>query len=48
MSRIGKEPVALLAGVTVTVDGQKVTVDANIGDEASCLAPSPPPRLPMR
>ena len=26
MSRIGKEPVAIPAGVTATVDGQKVTV----------------------
>ena len=32
MSRIGKEPVALLAGVTVTVDGQKVTVKGKLGE----------------
>ena len=30
MSRIGKEPVLLPAGVTATVDGQKVTVKGMI------------------
>ena len=32
MSRIGKEPVAIPAGVTVTVDGQKVTVKGKLGE----------------
>ncbi|MDO5320430.1 MAG: 50S ribosomal protein L6 [bacterium] len=32
MSRIGKEPVALPAGVTATVDGQKVTVKGKLGE----------------
>ena len=32
MSRIGKEPVALPAGVTVSVDGQKVTVKGKLGE----------------
>ncbi len=32
MSRIGKEPVALLAGVTATVEGQKVTVKGKLGE----------------
>ena len=34
MSRIGKEPVASPAGVTVTVDGQKVTVKGKLGELA--------------
>ena len=34
MSRIGKEPVAIPAGVTVTVDGQKVTVKGKLGELA--------------
>ena len=34
MSRIGKEPVALPAGVTATVDGQKVTVKGKLGELA--------------
>ena len=32
MSRIGKEPVALVDGVTATVDGQKVTVKGKLGE----------------
>lgn len=32
MSRIGKEPVAVPAGVTATVDGQKVTVKGKLGE----------------
>ena len=32
MSRIGKEPVAIPAGVTVTVDGQKVTAKGKLGE----------------
>ncbi len=32
MSRIGKEPVAIPAGVTVAVDGQKVTVKGKLGE----------------
>ena len=32
MSRIGKEPVAILEGVTVAVDGQKVTVKGKLGE----------------
>jgi len=32
MSRIGKEPVAIPAGVTVTVNGQKVTVKGKLGE----------------
>ena len=32
MSRIGKEPVVLPAGVTATVDGQKVTVKGKLGE----------------
>ena len=31
MSRIGKEPVVLPAGVTATVDGQKGTVKGKLG-----------------
>ena len=34
MSRIGKEPVTLPAGVTATVDGQKVTVKGKLGELA--------------
>ena len=34
MSRIGKEPVAIPAGVTVTVAGQKVTVKGKLGELA--------------
>ncbi len=34
MSRIGKEPVTIPAGVTVTVDGQKVTVKGKLGELA--------------
>ena len=34
MSRIGKEPVAIPAGVTVTVDGQKVIVKGKLGELA--------------
>ena len=34
MSRIGKEPVALPAGVTAKVDGQKVTVKGKLGELA--------------
>ena len=32
MSRIGKEPVVIPAGVTATVDGQKVTVKGELGE----------------
>ena len=32
MSRIGKEPVIIPAGVTATVDGQKVTVKGKLGE----------------
>ena len=32
MSRIGKEPVKLADGVTVAVDGQKVTVNGKLGE----------------
>ena len=32
MSRIGKEPVTIPAGVTVNVDGQKVTVKGKLGE----------------
>ena len=32
MSRIGKEPVALVDGVTATIDGQKVTVKGKLGE----------------
>ena len=32
MSRIGKEPVVIPAGVTVTVDGQKVTAKGKLGE----------------
>ena len=32
MSRIGKEPVAIPAGVTVSVDGKKVTVKGKLGE----------------
>ena len=32
MSRIGKEPVKLAEGVTVSVDGQKVTVKGKLGE----------------
>ncbi len=32
MSRIGKEPVTIPAGVTVAVDGQKVTVKGKLGE----------------
>ena len=32
MSRIGKEPVKLADGVTVSVDGQKVTVKGKLGE----------------
>ena len=34
MSRIGKEPVILPAGVTAKVDGQKVTVKGKLGELA--------------
>ena len=34
MSRIGKEPVTIPAGVTATVDGQKVTVKGKLGELA--------------
>ena len=34
MSRIGKEPVAIPAGVNVAVDGQKVTVKGKLGEIA--------------
>ena len=34
MSRIGKEPVALPAGVTASVDGQKVAVKGKLGELA--------------
>ena len=34
MSRIGKEPVVLPAGVTATVEGQKVTVKGKLGELA--------------
>ena len=34
MSRIGKEPVAIPAGVTVSVDGQKVIVKGKLGELA--------------
>ena len=34
MSRIGKEPVALPAGVTAKVEGQKVTVKGKLGELA--------------
>ena len=34
MSRIGKEPVAIPAGVTVGVEGQKVTVKGKLGELA--------------
>ena len=36
MSRIGKEPVAVPAGVTVTVDGPKVTVKGKLGETVLC------------
>ena len=32
MSKIGKQPVAIPAGVTVTVDGQKITVKGPKGE----------------
>jgi len=32
MSRIGKEPVAVPAGVTVKVDGRKVAVKGKLGE----------------
>ena len=32
MSRIGKEPVKLVDGVTATIDGQKVTVKGKLGE----------------
>ena len=32
MSRIGKEPVKIVDGVTVSVDGQKVTVKGKLGE----------------
>ena len=32
MSRIGKEPVALAEGVTVSVAGQQVTVKGKLGE----------------
>ena len=32
MSRIGKEPVKIVDGVTATVDGQKVTVKGKLGE----------------
>ncbi len=32
MSRIGKKPIALPAGVTVNIDGQKVTVKGSLGE----------------
>lgn len=32
MSRIGREPIAIPAGVTVTVDGSKVTVKGKLGE----------------
>ena len=32
MSRIGKEPVALVDGATATIDGQKVTVKGKLGE----------------
>ena len=32
MSRIGKEPVKVADGVTVAVDGQKVTVKGKLGE----------------
>ena len=32
MSRIGKEPIAIPAGVTVAVDGQKVTAKGKLGE----------------
>ena len=32
MSRIGKEPVKLVEGVTVSVEGQKVTVKGKLGE----------------
>jgi len=34
MSRIGKEPIAIPAGVTVGVEGQKVTVKGKLGELA--------------
>ena len=34
MSRIGKEPVKIADGVTVAVDGQKVTVKGKLGELA--------------
>lgn len=32
MSKIGKQPIAIPAGVTVTIDGQTVTVKGNLGE----------------
>ena len=38
MSRIGKKPIAIPAGVTVTIDGQTVTVKGPKGQLAWTLA----------
>ena len=32
MSRIGKEPVTMPAGVSATIDGQKVTIKGKLGE----------------
>ncbi len=37
MSRIGREPIAIPAGVTVTVDGSTVTVKGSLGEDAFTL-----------
>ncbi|MFC3076848.1 50S ribosomal protein L6 [Phenylobacterium terrae] len=45
MSRIGKKPVAIPSGVTVTIDGQTVTVKGPKGQLAWTLAEEIEPRL---
>ncbi|WP_147693975.1 50S ribosomal protein L6, partial [Vogesella mureinivorans] len=45
MSRIGKQPVAPVSGVTVTVDGQKVTAKGSKGELSVVLVDAVKPEL---
>ncbi len=40
MSRIGKQPIAITSGVTVTVDGSTVAVKGSLGEDAFTLPES--------
>ena len=44
MSRIGKNPIAIPAGVDVTIDGQNVTVKGPQGAPSLTLSPIPSSR----